>query len=121
MPTSSSPPGTLAGLLGIGGGVVMVPAMVVLFSMSPLVSKGTSVAVIVPTSLMGTWRNRKNANADLRAATAVGVAGVLSAIVGSLVSTVISDTVANLMFAALLLVVAVTQIRTLRPPAHVAD
>ncbi|MTA27219.1 MAG: TSUP family transporter, partial [Actinobacteria bacterium] len=45
--------GTLAGLLGIGGGVVMVPAMIVFFSELNVVAKGTSVAVIIPTSIMG--------------------------------------------------------------------
>jgi uncharacterized membrane protein YfcA len=64
--------GTLAGLLGIGGGVIMVPAMVVLVGMVPVVAKGTSVAVIVPTAIMGTIRNRKKANADLRVAAIVG-------------------------------------------------
>ena len=108
--------GTLAGLLGIGGGVVMVPAMIVLFSIDPVVAKGTSVAVIVPTSLMGTIRNRSNANVDIPIAIAVGAAGILSAVVGSLISKSISDTVANTMFAALLAVVAALQLRTLRTP-----
>ncbi len=106
--------GILAGLLGIGGGVVMVPAMIVLFSIDPVVAKGTSVAVIVPTSIAGTIRNRKKANADLSIAIAVGAAGIVSAVIGSLISTSISDAVANTMFAALLVVVAVLQLRTLR-------
>ncbi|MEM1333113.1 MAG: sulfite exporter TauE/SafE family protein [Actinomycetota bacterium] len=106
--------GTLAGLLGIGGGVVMVPAMIVLFSIDPVVAKGTSVAVIVPTSIAGTIRNRKKANADLRLAVAVGGAGVLFAVVGSLISKSISDTLANTMFAGLLVVVATIQLRSLR-------
>ena len=45
--------GTLAGLLGIGGGVVMVPAMSVFFSELSVVAKGTSVAVIIPTWVRG--------------------------------------------------------------------
>ena len=107
--------GTIAGLLGVGGGVVMVPAMIVLFSIDPVVAKGTSVAVIVPTSIAGTIRNRKRANAALRIAMAVGGAGIVSAVIGSLISTVISDTVSNAMFAVLLVAVAVLQLRTLRP------
>jgi uncharacterized membrane protein YfcA len=110
--------GTLAGLLGIGGGVVMVPAMVVGFSMPPVLAKGTSVAVIVPTSTVGTMRNRKNANADLRIGFQVGAAGVVSAVVGGIVSTRIDDTVANVTFALLLFVVAITQALTLRDAGH---
>lgn len=107
--------GTLAGLLGIGGGVILVPAMVVGLGMVPVVAKGTSAAVIVPTSIMGTIRNRQNANADIRVAAIVGVFGALSAIVGGTISDRLSDDTANIMFAALLVVVAVTQLLSLRP------
>jgi uncharacterized protein len=107
--------GTLAGLLGIGGGVIMVPAMVVLFSQVPVIAKGTSVAVIVPSSIVGTIRNRKKRNADIPLAAAIGVAGIVSAVVGSIISDGISDGVSNAMFAILLVLVALLQIRTLFP------
>lgn len=106
--------GTLAGLLGIGGGVIMVPAMVVLFGIMPVIAKGTSVAVIVPSSLVGTLRNRKHSNADLRVAFAIGVAGVASAVVGSLIAKSLDDVVSNALFATLLVIVAIMQVRTLR-------
>ncbi len=109
--------GTLSGLLGIGGGVVMVPAMVVLFGEIPVVAKGTSVAVIVPSALVGTLRNRKHQNADIPVALAIGCAGIISAIIGSLISDSIDDTVSNVMFAVLLLIVAAIQANTLRSPA----
>lgn len=99
--------GILAGLLGVGGGIVMVPVMVVLLGLPPVLAKGTSVAVIVPTAIMGTWRNRTKRNADLRAASIVGVAGIASAIVGTVVSRQLSDGLANLLFALLLTFVAV--------------
>ena len=107
--------GTLAGLLGIGGGVIMVPAMVVGLGMPPVLAKGTSVAVIVPTAIMGTIRNRKNANVDLRAAAVIGLFGAGSAVAGATISDQLDDNIANAMFAALLLFVAVTQLLTLRP------
>lgn len=107
--------GTLAGMLGIGGGVILVPAMVVLLGMVPVVAKGTSVAVIVPTSIMGTIRNRKHANVDIRAATIIGLFGAVMAVVGGTVANGLSDQVSNIMFAALLLFVAITQLLSLRP------
>ena len=106
--------GTLSGLLGIGGGVVMVPALVVLFSMPPVLAKGTSVAVIVPSAIVGTLRNRANNNVDLRVGAAIGIAGVVSAVIGSLIATSLSDSFSNTMFALLLVTVAVIQARTLR-------
>jgi uncharacterized membrane protein YfcA len=110
--------GTLSGLLGIGGGVIMVPALVVLFSIPPVIAKGTSVAVIVPSAIVGTIRNRANDNVDLRVGAAIGVAGVISAVIGSLIANSLSDSLSNTMFALLLVIVAIVQARTLRNPAH---
>ena len=98
--------GILAGLLGVGGGVIMVPAMMMLLQLPAAVAKGTSVAVIIPTSIMGTLRNRSKKNVDLRAAAILGFGGILSAVVGGWISARMSDTVSNVLFATLLLVVA---------------
>lgn len=98
--------GILAGLLGVGGGVVMVPAMMMLLHLPSAMAKGTSVAVIIPTSIIGTWRNRSNSNVDLRSAAVLGAGGILSAIVGGWISTKMSDTVSNVLFAVLLVIVA---------------
>lgn len=99
--------GTLAGLLGVGGGVVMVPAMMVLFGIPPVLAKGTSVAVIIPTSIMGTIRNRKNNNADMRSAVVLGTSGIVAAVAGGWISARMDDTLSNVLFAVLLVVVAV--------------
>jgi len=105
--------GTLSGLLGIGGGVIMVPVMVVLFSIPPVVAKGTSLAVIVPSSFVGTLRNRANRNADLGVALAVGGAGIVTAIIGGVLADSIDDTVSNVTFAVLLGIVATIQLKAL--------
>lgn len=110
--------GVIAGLLGVGGGVVMVPAMVVGFHMVPVVAKGTSVAVIIPTSIMGTWRNRPRGHVDLRLAATAGVIGAATAVVGATISDRMSDQVSNVLFGALLVTVAVTQFLSLR---HIED
>lgn len=109
--------GILAGLLGVGGGIVMVPAMVVGFGIPAAVAKGTSLAVIVPTSIMGTWRNRKKRNADLPVAAAVGLAGVASAYVAGKISVGMSESTSNVLFAALLTVVALRMLWQLRTTA----
>lgn len=106
--------GILAGLLGVGGGIVMVPAMILLFAISPVIAKGTSAAVIIPTALMGTWRNRTKRNTELRAAAIVGGAGIVTAALGSLVADEMSDDLSNLLFATLLVVVALKLLWQLR-------
>jgi uncharacterized protein len=98
--------GVLAGLLGVGGGIVMVPIMVVGFGMSAASAKGTSLAVIIPTALMGTWRNVENRNAGLKVALVAGLAGVLSAFGAGRISVGLSESLSNALFAILLVVVA---------------
>jgi uncharacterized membrane protein YfcA len=110
--------GTLAGLLGVGGGVIMVPAMILLFQMPPVIAKGTSVAVIIPTALMGTWRNRRNDNTDIKAGLALGVAGMLAAVAGGLIASKMDPNLSNLLFAILLIFVIIRQVSGLRSKDH---
>lgn len=99
--------GTTAGLLGVGGGIITVPAMVVAFGIPPAIAKGTALLVIVPTALAGTRRNLKKRNADLRVGATVGIAGAASSFVGSQISIGLDGRLANVLFAVLLGVVAV--------------
>lgn len=98
--------GVLAGLLGVGGGVVMIPAMMVLLGLPNVIAKGTSLAVIIPTAITGTYRNRAAKNVDLRAAAIIGGGGIVSAVLGGWISSRLSDTVSNALFASLLVIVA---------------
>lgn len=52
--------GTIAALCGVGGGVVMVPAFVLLLGLQQKTAVATSLAVIIPTALMATMQNAKN-------------------------------------------------------------
>ena len=91
--------GVLAGLLGIGGGIVMVPALMLLGGISAVLAKGTSLAAIVPTSVMGTWRNRKTENVEMRAGATIGVAGAATAVVGGVIAEALPERVAAISFA----------------------
>ena len=102
--------GTLAGLLGVGGGVIMIPSMVLLLGEMNVMAKGTSLAVIIPTSITGTIRNRKTANVDVKAAVVVGLSGVVSAVIGGSLAANMSESLSNALFATLLLVVAVQMV-----------
>ena len=107
--------GTLAGILGVGGGVVMVPAMIILFSIPAAVAKGTSLLVIIPTSIVATQRNLRTGNTELPTALAVGLAGVVSAFLGSMLSVRLDEATSNVLFAILLTAVAWRMyMRTLR-------
>jgi uncharacterized protein len=106
--------GILAGLLGVGGGIIMIPAMILLFGIAPVVAKGTSAAVIVPTAVIGTWSNRSRGNADLRAAAVVGGAGIVTAALGGTLADKMSDELSNVLFASLLVIVAARLLWQLR-------
>ena len=58
--------GIVAGLIGVGGGIVVVPALMLLFGTSDLVAKGTSLLMMIPTAVSGTVGNVRRGNVDLR-------------------------------------------------------
>lgn len=103
--------GLLAGLLGVGGGIVMVPGLVLLLGVSDVLAKGTSLLVIIPTALAGTARNLSAGNTDLPVATAAGLSGAVSAVAGSLVAVHLDPKVSRILFA-LLLIAAAWQLLT---------
>lgn len=104
--------GLLAGLLGVGGGIIIVPALSMLFGVPLVLAKGTSLAVILPTAISGTLRNRQSALTSLRAGLIVGLAGVVTALIASRLSLGLDPDVARTLFAALLIAAAIQVART---------
>jgi uncharacterized protein len=98
--------GTTAGLLGVGGGIVIIPMLVILLSMPDAVAKGTSLVVIIPTAIVGTWRNIRKGNTNLRVAGVVGLVGAGAAFAGSQLAVNIDPDVSKVLFSILLFVVA---------------
>ncbi|PZU44791.1 MAG: sulfite exporter TauE/SafE family protein [Microbacterium sp.] len=98
--------GILAGLLGIGGGVVVVPALMLLFGTSDLIAKGTSLLMMIPTAISGTVGNIKRRNVDLAAAIIIGVAACTTTALGAWIATLVSPLVANILFAVYLAYIA---------------
>ena len=113
--------GTLSGLLGVGGGVITVPALVLLLGVPAAVAKGSSLAVIIPTAVVGTQRNRARRNVDLRVAAVVGLSGVVSSFLASQLSVGLDERLSNRLFAGLLLAVAAKLIWDNRRPAPVVE
>jgi uncharacterized membrane protein YfcA len=106
--------GLLAGLMGVGGGIITVPALTVLAGFPLVVAKGTSLAVIVPSAIVGTMRNRAKSNVDLRAALTVGIAGIATAYIASKISLDLDPDLSARLFAALLVVTALRMANTVR-------
>jgi hypothetical protein len=109
--------GILAGLLGIGGGVLVVPAMVLILSFDQHVAQGTSLLVIVPAALAGSWTHHRHGRFSLRDAAALAVGGVVGALVGSVVALSLDEALLQRLFAVLLIVVALRMLFMGRPTA----
>jgi uncharacterized membrane protein YfcA len=99
--------GILSGLLGVGGGVIVVPVLIVLFGMGDLVAKGTSLVMMIPTSLTGTINNIRNRNTDVKAAVAIGILAVPTSFLGIAVAGVIPPQLGSILFGLLLVFTAV--------------
>lgn len=99
--------GFLAGLLGIGGGVLMVPAMVLLLGFDQHVAQGTSLLVIIPAALSGSYTHHRNGRLFLRDAAILAAGGVTGAVIGSVFALSIEDEILRRLFAGFLLIIAV--------------
>jgi uncharacterized membrane protein YfcA len=99
--------GIAAGLFGIGGGLVMVPAFITVFGMGDLLAKGTSLAAMIPTSISGSIANLRGRLVSAREGLIVGAAATLAALPGVALAFLLPPTVAAWLFAALLVAAAV--------------
>lgn len=98
--------GVAAGLFGIGGGVLLVPALIAVFGSDDLVAKGTSLVVMLPTAIMGTWTNLRGGIVDLRVAGVVGVAAAVASLAGVALAFWLPPRLSAVLFATLVLVSA---------------
>lgn len=98
--------GTLAGLLGVGGGIIVVPALMLVFGTSDLVAKGTSLLMMIPTAISGTVGNVRRRNVDLVAAAVIGAAACTTTALGAWIAARVDPFVANVLFAIFLAFIA---------------
>ncbi len=98
--------GVLSGLLGIGGGALFVPALVLLLDLSQVEAQATSLLAIVPVALVGAWRQHSYGNLRLHDGIVVGLAAIPAAAVGVVLVNAIPERVTEYLFALLLLWVA---------------
>lgn len=75
--------GISGGLFGVGGGIVMVPAMVLLMQTNAKTAIGTSLAVIIPTALTGAFKHQQLGNIDWKLAASLAPMAILGGFVGA--------------------------------------
>jgi len=109
--------GTLGGLLGVGGGVLFVPALAIFLDEPQLRAEATSLVAVVPVALVGAWRQRGYGNVRVRDGLIVGALSPLGVLAGVVLANTVSERVLEISFAGLLLVVAAQLVlRVIRAP-----
>jgi uncharacterized protein len=97
--------GVMAGLFGVGGGILFVPALVAL-GLGQLDAQGTSLLAILPTVAAGTWNQRRYGNLRVHTAVVVGLASIVGVEVGARVVVELPESIVRRLFAVLLFAVA---------------
>ena len=110
--------GTLAASLGVGGGIVYVPALVALFSFAQHEAQGTSLAVIIPSTMVATYIHARAGRVDWQAAILLGAGGVVGGLVGAGAALALEATLLKRMFAGFLVIAAVRMLGRTRSNAH---
>lgn len=99
--------GVLSSLLGVGGGVFVVPMLMLVFAIDPVLARGTSLVMIIPIAVLATWRSRRSGNVEGRLAVVIGLSGIAFAVLGARLAVILSPRVSAILFATFLVVVAV--------------
>ena len=102
--------GMLAGLLGIGGGALAVPALSILFGASDLIARGTSLLAMFPNSITTSVANLKRNLVHVKAALIIGLVAAVTAPLGTWIAGEVSPRVGAIMFACYLCVLLVRSV-----------
>jgi len=103
--------GTASGLFGIGGGLVMIPALVYFFQLTQHQAQGTSLAVLtLPVVFLGALKYYNEGNVQLKIALFIAISFIIGAYGGSVLVHKLSDPMLKKIFGSLLFVVSIKMI-----------
>jgi uncharacterized membrane protein YfcA len=111
--------GVFAGLFGVGGGILFVPTLTLVLGLTQIHAEATSLLAVIPTALVGAWRQGSYGNVRWRAALVLGIAAIGGVEAGVQIAEALPQHALRRLFAALMLLVA-AQIawRAWRRPAY---
>jgi uncharacterized protein len=111
--------GVLAGLFGVGGGILFVPTLMLVLGLTQLHAEATSLLAILPTSIAGAWRQSRYGNVRWRPALILGLAAVAGVEGGVQIAEALPEHVLRRLFGVLMLAVAAQLAwRALRKPSY---
>jgi uncharacterized membrane protein YfcA len=108
--------GLAGGLVGVGGGVLFVPALTIFLGFSQVEGESTSLLMIVIVALVGAYRQNSYGNLNLRDALVIGALSPIGVLIGVVVANELSQRALELSFAALALYIAYGLVRRALAP-----
>jgi uncharacterized membrane protein YfcA len=103
--------GVVAGLLGVGGGVLFVPGLVIFLGLGQHQAEATSLLAIVPVAMVGTFKQDGYGNVRRHDALLMGLLSIAGAAAGVTLANALSGTVLRVGFALLMVIVAIQLVR----------
>lgn len=103
--------GLAGGLVGVGGGILFVPALTIFLDLSQVEGEATSLLMIVVVALVGAARQNAYGNVNARDAVVIGILSPVGILIGVAVANQVSQRVLELAFAALVLLIAFSLVR----------
>lgn len=103
--------GVVSGLLGVGGGILFVPALTLVLGLTQVKAEATSLLAIIPVALVGAVRQRQYGNVRVREGAIVGALSALGVAGGVALANALSRRELKIAFAVLMMVVAVQFVR----------
>jgi hypothetical protein len=98
--------GAVGGLLGVGGGILFVPALSLLLGQSHLEAEATSLLAIIPVAVVGAWRQHNYANVQWRDGIVLGVLSPGGVVLGAVIANTVPERGLEIGFAGVVLLVA---------------
>ena len=113
--------GLAAGMIGVGGGVLFVPGLVLFLGLGQLDAQATSLLAVVVVAAVGAWRQRGYDNLRLRDGVLIGLLSPVGVLAGTALANIVSERTLELSFAAVQLAFAYQLGRKAMTPGGIAD
>lgn len=100
--------GVLSGMFGVGGGIIIVPALIFFLGMTQHEAQGTSLGLmLLPIGILAAWNYYKAGNLDVKAGLVIAMAFIIGGFFGSKMALNIDETLLKKIFGGFMIVVAV--------------
>ncbi len=105
--------GFLSGIIsgmGIGGGAILIPALVLLCGVSQQTAQGINLVYFLPTAIASLIIHIKNKNVEIKTAAIIGISGVIGAIGGTMLAVYLSGEILKKLFALFLFLIGIYEV-----------